>query len=292
MSETIKSAGPGMVPEPLEPEGMPIDPKPLKRRLSSPPPRSGSEDSVHAMDDSLSHKRSMIMSLSNLVSDDSSGVQAEHPFTPASASADPSSPTAAVVPLSPRSYHHEHDEGGMHPRNKSLSFDDHAPSSWTYSKDLRLASGDDTSAKTSASINTSKQIRKRQEPPELNELGIGQRASANLHAAYVNEQLKERTKAGLSTDGFPGAVGLVEANAKAKSSNKPKPQHACPEPDCDKSFSRLFNLRSHMRTHSKARPFVCESCNFAFSRRHDRDRHAKKHLSEKPYKCIVCEATF
>lgn len=39
MSETIKSAGPGMIPEPLEPDGMILDPRPLKRRLSSSPSR-------------------------------------------------------------------------------------------------------------------------------------------------------------------------------------------------------------------------------------------------------------
>lgn len=246
------------------------------------------------MDGSMPNKRSAIMSLSNLVSDEASGTLAEHPYTPVTTSADPSSPTSAVVPLSPDSYH---DEGSTRSRTKSHSFDDLSPSSWTYSKDLKdlrptLERGEETSAKIGVPGGAGKIIRKRQEPPELSELGIGQRASANLHAAYVSEQLKERTKAGLPTEGFPGGTSMSDPNSKTKNSTKPKPQHACPEPDCDKSFSRLFNLRSHMRTHSKARPFVCESCNFAFSRRHDRDRHAKKHLSEKPYKCIVCEATF
>lgn len=243
---------------------------------------------MHAIDGALPNKRQMAMSLSNLVSEDGSGVQAEHPFTSGTTSADPSSPTSAVVPLSPNSYH---SEGS---RNKSLSFDDNTPSLWTNkdSKDIQMGLDRNEDGTRTVGSNMTKQVRKRQEPPELSELGIGQRASANLHAAYVSEQLKERTKAGLPTDGLLGAVALSDLNAKAKNSAKPKPQHACPEPDCDKSFSRLFNLRSHMRTHSKARPFVCESCNFAFSRRHDRDRHAKKHLSEKPYKCIVCEATF
>ncbi|KAI8362460.1 hypothetical protein B0O80DRAFT_100540 [Mortierella sp. GBAus27b] len=293
MSETIKSAGPGMIPEALEPDGMPIDPRPLKRRPSTSPTRSDSMDSGDGMEGSSPTKRSMIMSLSHLVSDEASGAQAAHPFAPATTSGDPSSPTSAVVPLSPNSYH---DEGSVRSRHKSLSFDAHTPS-WSYSKDLKdirptIERTEDGVLKAGGLPGSTKQIRKRQEPPELSELGIGQRASANLHAAYVSEQLKERTKAGLPMEGFPGVVGLSDLGPKTKNSNKPKPQHACPEPDCDKSFSRLFNLRSHMRTHSKARPFVCDACNFAFSRRHDRDRHAKKHLSEKPYKCIVCEATF
>lgn len=227
------------------------------------------------------------MSLDHLISANATSVQADS-SAPSSATTmtDPHSPTA-VVPSSPNSYHHEHDEAGMRARTKSMSFEDQAPTSWSYGKGSRSGSerAEDSQPKNASS--GTKTPKKRQEPHELSELGIGQRASANLHAAYVSSQLKELSKAGLPTDG----VVLPEGAAKPKS-NKPKPSHACPEPDCDKSFSRLFNLRSHMRTHSKARPFVCESCQFAFSRRHDRDRHAKKHLSEKPYKCIVCEATF
>ncbi|KAF9171691.1 hypothetical protein BGX21_005508 [Mortierella sp. AD011] len=298
MSETVKNVGPGMVPEPVVLDTTLSSQRPIKRKLSSSPPSVDSPDDDEGDNGSIPRKRSTIMSLANLVSDSSASpsVQTKGAYAPAIVSADPSSPTAAVVPLSPSSYQHENDEAGARARNKSMSYEDHAPSSWTYnSKEPRSGSerAEDTQTKSTTPVAASnltssiKQAKKRQEPHELSELGIGQRASANLHAAYVNGQIRERSKAGLPID------GLTEATTKPKStSNKPKPSHACPEPDCDKSFSRLFNLRSHMRTHSKARPFVCASCNFAFSRRHDRDRHAKKHLSEKPYKCIVCEATF
>ncbi|KAF9360398.1 hypothetical protein BGX26_009523 [Mortierella sp. AD094] len=297
MSETVKNVGPGMVPEPVVLDTTLSSQRPIKRKLSSSPSSVDSSEANEGSDGSMPRKRSTIMSLANLVSDSSASpsIQTEGAYTPAIVSVDPSSPTAAVVPLSPSSYQHENDEAGARARNKSLSYEDHAPSSWTYNKEPRSGSERAEDAQTKSATpgtasnltSSAKQAKKRQEPHELSELGIGQRASANLHAAYVNGQLRERSKAGLPIE------GLAEAGTKPKStSNKPKPSHACPEPDCDKSFSRLFNLRSHMRTHSKARPFVCASCNFAFSRRHDRDRHAKKHLSEKPYKCIVCEATF
>ncbi|KAF9099540.1 hypothetical protein BGX23_001181 [Mortierella sp. AD031] len=281
MSETVRNAGPGLFPEPT-PAIMDFGagaPRPAKRRMSLSPPYD--QEPEHT----LSRKRSSIMSLDHLISANAAMAQSEN-SAPSSASTDPHSPTA-VVPSSPSSYHHEHDDAGMRPRTNSMSFEDQAPSSWSYGKESRSGSerAEDSQPRTAVSV--TKPPKKRQEPHELSELGIGQRASANLHAAYVSSQLKELSKAGLPIDG----VVLPEGNGKPKS-NKPKPSHACPEPDCDKSFSRLFNLRSHMRTHSKARPFVCESCQFAFSRRHDRDRHAKKHLSEKPYKCIVCEATF
>lgn len=284
MSETVRNAGPGLFPEPA-PSIMEFGagaPRPTKRRMSLSPPPYDQES-----DHTLARKRSAIMSLDHLISANAASIQADS-SAPSSATTmtDPHSPTA-VVPSSPNSYNHDHDEAGMRARTKSMSFEDQAPTSWSYGKGSRSGSerAEDSQPKNPSS--GTKTPKKRQEPHELSELGIGQRASANLHAAYVSSQLKELSKAGLPTDG----VVLPEGAAKPKS-NKPKPSHACPEPDCDKSFSRLFNLRSHMRTHSKARPFVCESCQFAFSRRHDRDRHAKKHLSEKPYKCIVCEATF
>ncbi|KAF9183399.1 hypothetical protein BGZ50_004245 [Haplosporangium sp. Z 11] len=302
MSETVRNAGPGMIPEPVEMESVPLVVKPLKRKLSSP---SQSWDPVEPMQDvngSMPRKRSMVMSLANLISEDLSmpPTKTESPFTSAMVSMDPSSPTAAVVPLSPKSYQREHEPAHMQPRSKSTSNDDdHAPSSWTYSKAPKVAieRGDEQNHPRPSAANSSEKLaakppKKRQEPHELSELGIGQRASANLHAAYVNGQLRERSKAGLSPEAAAALLASTESTARAKNASKPKPSHACPEPDCDKSFSRLFNLRSHMRTHSKARPFVCADCNFAFSRRHDRDRHAKKHLSKKPYKCIVCEATF
>ncbi|KAF9932299.1 hypothetical protein BGZ67_004823 [Mortierella alpina] len=301
MSETVRNAGSSLLPEPILLENNAPMFKATKRKRSS----SVSSESLEAAPDMnglLTRKRSTVMSLTNLISDDPSSpsIQTENSFAPAPASVDPSSPTTAVVPLSPRSYEREREETGMRPRNKSLSYDDHAPSSWNYNaKESHSGSdhaeeGPAKAPSSTAAIGMStrappKAVKRRQEPPELSELGIGQRASANLHAAYVNGQMKERSKAGLATD---SGIALADGTKSKSSSSKPKPSHTCPEPDCDKSFSRLFNLRSHMRTHSKARPFVCQSCNFAFSRRHDRDRHAKKHLSEKPYKCIVCEATF
>ncbi|KAK3847368.1 MAG: hypothetical protein J3R72DRAFT_163526 [Linnemannia gamsii] len=284
MSETVRNAGPGLFPDPAPTliEFGAGAPRPSKRRMSMSPPPFDQES-----DHTLSRKRSAIMSLDHLISANAASNHMDI-SAPSSASTltDPHSPTA-VVPSSPNSYH---DESGMRSRTKSMSFEDQAPASWSYGKGSRSGSEraeDIPTNQQKGNGNSTKPTKKRQEPHELSELGIGQRASANLHAAYVSSQLKELSKAGLPTDG----VVLPEGANKPKN-NKPKPSHACPEPECDKSFSRLFNLRSHMRTHSKARPFVCESCQFAFSRRHDRDRHAKKHLSEKPYKCIVCEATF
>ncbi|KAH6578802.1 hypothetical protein BASA61_000031 [Batrachochytrium salamandrivorans] len=61
---------------------------------------------------------------------------------------------------------------------------------------------------------------------------------------------------------------------------------------CDHSFSRLFNLRSHLNTHSRLKPFQCGSCNKQFSRNHDLTRHQRTHSKEKGHRCQVCGREF
>lgn len=45
-------------------------------------------------------------------------------------------------------------------------------------------------------------------------------------------------------------------------------QFACTR--CDKRFTRAYNLRSHLRTHTGELPFVCTICGKAFAPQHDR----------------------
>ncbi|KAG0273917.1 hypothetical protein BGZ95_010274 [Linnemannia exigua] len=66
----------------------------------------------------------------------------------------------------------------------------------------------------------------------------------------------------------------------------------CEFSGCNKVFARLYNLKSHSKTHTNERPFVCAHCELAFARGHDLKRHVKVHGGEKPFTCSGCSKSF
>ena len=53
---------------------------------------------------------------------------------------------------------------------------------------------------------------------------------------------------------------------------------------CSKTFTKKFNLDSHLRTHSNERRYTCDVCGQAFARESDRRRHMSTH-EEGKFKC-------
>ena len=59
---------------------------------------------------------------------------------------------------------------------------------------------------------------------------------------------------------------------------------------CAKAYSRLENLKTHLRSHTGEKPYVCEheSCNKAFSNASDRAKHQNRtHSNEVCFKLKI-----
>ncbi|KAF9010609.1 hypothetical protein BDQ17DRAFT_1346533 [Cyathus striatus] len=60
---------------------------------------------------------------------------------------------------------------------------------------------------------------------------------------------------------------------------------------CRKTFSRLYSLRAHQRSHATHRPYRCDICPASFARNHDLKRHIKLH-DRIAWKCAGCQKVF
>ncbi|CAA7261829.1 unnamed protein product [Cyclocybe aegerita] len=67
--------------------------------------------------------------------------------------------------------------------------------------------------------------------------------------------------------------------------------YPCLVAGCHKTFSRLYGLRAHQRSHSSHRPHRCSICPASFARSHDLKRHIKLH-ENKAWRCEGCQKIF
>ncbi|KAG0319949.1 hypothetical protein BGZ99_004831 [Dissophora globulifera] len=118
-------------------------------------------------------------------------------------------------------------------------------------------------------------------PAQGSEFGTAQDPAPQVTPAAAISQPRKKRKTG----------GSSHQNTAA-SIPEGSPSYPCTFVGCDKVFARLYNLKSHSRTHTNERPFVCNHCELAFSRNHDLKRHVKIHAGDKPFKCTGCGKSF
>ncbi|KAH9931068.1 uncharacterized protein BXZ73DRAFT_90158 [Epithele typhae] len=90
-------------------------------------------------------------------------------------------------------------------------------------------------------------------------------------------------------------VTTSATQAASASRRRNEANFVCPVPGCGSTFTRRFNLRGHLRSHTAERPFLCEwpGCNKGFARQHDCKRHQALHTSRSQSNvCQGCGKTF
>ncbi len=73
-----------------------------------------------------------------------------------------------------------------------------------------------------------------------------------------------------------------------------KRTYKCPFYKCHKCFSESGNLRTHLRTHTKSRPFQCADCGKEFITKCHLSSHVLTHTGDRPFECPYegCDKTY
>merc|ERR1712244_88706 len=81
-------------------------------------------------------------------------------------------------------------------------------------------------------------------------------------------------------------------NNQKKKRKESKKRYSCPY--CEYTSDRSSNVKVHIRTHTKERPFVCPfaNCETRFTTKGSMDRHVKRHNNVRNHKCSYCERAF
>ncbi|KAI8907763.1 hypothetical protein DFJ77DRAFT_434351, partial [Powellomyces hirtus] len=86
----------------------------------------------------------------------------------------------------------------------------------------------------------------------------------------------------------------ASSDGSVKRKRRPTKLYSCTYLNCNRQFTRHFNLQTHIKTHdpNRDKPFTCPLCDKSFGRKVDRDRHMNVHTKEKTHLCPYCSKTF
>ena len=97
---------------------------------------------------------------------------------------------------------------------------------------------------------------------------------------------------GLMKD-FPYEIEVRETEIARKS----RTFYICKFEDCNKEFTRTWNMLDHARAHIGVKPFECEVWGKKFTQKGNLRKHAKIHNipdveNRKRYKCEICSSSY
>jgi len=88
---------------------------------------------------------------------------------------------------------------------------------------------------------------------------------------------------------------MGHSRKNSTSSTTSEKTFSCSHQGCDRTFSRIQNLRSHMRCHLVTTPHNCKTCGLGFRRTTDLQRHIRTMHTpndQKPWACSKCPKRF
>ena len=79
--------------------------------------------------------------------------------------------------------------------------------------------------------------------------------------------------------------------------DKPQTIYICKFDNCNKEFTRTWNILDHARMHKGVKPFSCDFCLKQFTQKGNLRKHLKTHLipsinQRKRYKCEYCDSSY
>ncbi|XP_064106912.1 gastrula zinc finger protein XlCGF67.1-like [Macrobrachium nipponense] len=85
-------------------------------------------------------------------------------------------------------------------------------------------------------------------------------------------------------------ICIGEENRLLGRSNTARKRFTCTE--CQRTFSKIGVLKSHIRTHMGEKPYTCSVCQRCFCGSSGFIYHMRTHTGEKPYTCSLCQKRF